>query len=147
MRNQRGGASLLGIVLSMVILGVGVWLVLKATGVGGGGEAGEESEIDQAVVAAAQVELGQVKRGLEMVRTLTAERAYPVTAAIASLRDLRRVMPATMVLADSASLHFDFSSYERLSDDRYLLRVSVRNAARTLLELSPDFGPRRVPSP
>jgi len=129
MRNERGAASLVGILLTMVILAFGAWFLLKNTGMLGGGGEGEESEIDQATVAAVQIELGQVKRGLEMVRTLSPERAYPATAAINSLHDLRRAMPATMVLADSASLHFDFSSYASAASDRYLLRVKVRNRA------------------
>ncbi len=143
MRSERGAASIVGLLLSLVVVAFGVWFLLKSSGMLGGAGEGKESEIDQAAVAAAQIELQQVRQGLEMARTFGTERAFPATAAINSLRDLRRAVPAALTLPDSAALHFDFSSYASTESDQYLLRVKVRNRAGTILEVSQAFGPRR----
>ena len=144
MRRERGAASIVGLLLTLAVIALGVWFLLKSSGMlGGGAGEGEESEIDQAAVAVAQVELQQVRQGLEMARTLSSERAYPASAAINSLRDLRLAVPAALTLPDSAALHFDFESYASAASDQFLLRVKVRNRAGTILEVSQAFGARR----
>ena len=141
---ERGAASLLGVVLTMLILVVAAWFMMKNTGFlgSGGGEENEPTPIDQAQTAAVMLELRTVKQGLELYRTADPDRSYPGSAMITSIETLREALPGIFRLPDELS--FDFVSYVRPVEDEFNLRVRAHDTMRSLYEVGSGFGPRRV---
>ena len=119
MRGEKGAASMLGMVLTMVILIVAAWFFMKNSGfLGGGGEDGELTPIDQAEGVAVLMELRTVKQSLELYRNSDLDREYPASGAITDLQTLKDVLPNVFPLPEELS--FDFMSYLSRSADEYL---------------------------
>ncbi|MFC1500057.1 hypothetical protein ACFL6T_03445 [Candidatus Zixiibacteriota bacterium] len=143
MQGERGAASMLGMVLTMVILVLAAWFFMKNTGfLGGGGEDGEQTPIDQAETVSVLMELRTVKQGMELYRISSTDRAYPGASEIRSLENLQEVLPDVFPLPEELS--FDFISYARLSEDEYVMKVRAHDTMRTLYEVGSGFGPRKV---
>jgi len=142
MRSEAGAASLIGMVLSLVVVLVAAFIMLQSRGLLGsrGGEEGP-TPIDQALMVSAITELRLVKQGLEMYRSLSSSGGYPASSEINSLEELRAVLPTYLALSDSVS--FTFDSYISTASDQFLLKVHANDTGRTVLEVSSDFGPRR----
>jgi hypothetical protein len=144
MRGERGAASLLGVVLTLLILVMAAWFFMKNTGFigSGSGEEEEQTPIDQAVAAAVLMELRTVKQGLELYRTSSTERVYPASSAINDLETLQEVLPDVFPLPEELS--FDFVSYVSTAEDEFLLKVRARDSLRTMYEVGSGFGPRKA---
>ena len=142
MRSEAGAASLIGMVLSLVVVLVAAFIMLQSRGLLGG-KGGEEgpTPIDQALMVSAITELRLVKQGLEMYRSLSSSGGYPASSEINSIEELRAVLPTYLALSDSVS--FTFDSYISMAPDQFLLKVNANDTGRTVLEVSSDFGPRR----
>ena len=142
MRGERGAASMLGVILTMVILVLAAWFMMKNMGfLGGGREEGEQTPIDQAETVSVLMELRTVKQSLELYRTSSTEREYPHSAAIHDLESLRNVLPKVFPLPEELS--FDFMSYVSRSADDYLLKVRAHDSVQTVFEVGSGFGPRK----
>ncbi len=143
MRGERGAASMLGMVLTMVILVLAAWFLMKNTGfLRGGGEEGEQTPIDQAETVSVLMELRTVKQSMELYRTSNLNREYPASAAIVDLQTLKDALPDVFPLPDELS--FDFVSYISTSGDEYLLKVRAHDSVQTMYEVGSGFGPRKV---
>ena len=70
MRGEKGAASMLGVILTMVILVLAAWFLMKNTGFlgGGGGEEAELTPIDQA-----EAVLDAYRPGCDMEAVVTQE--------------------------------------------------------------------------
>ena len=144
MRGERGAASMLGMILTMVILVLAAWFLMKSTGFlgGGEGEGAEQNPIDQAEAVAVLMELRTVKQGMELYRTSDMGRAYPGVSAVTSLETLKEVLPDVFPLPEELS--FDFVSYMRPIEDEFILKVRAHDTMRTMYEVGSGFGPRKV---
>lgn len=142
MRGERGAASMLGMILTMVILMLAAWFFMKNSGfLGDGREEGEQTPIDQAQTVSVIMELRTVKQSLELYRTSSTEGEYPQSATIHDLESLRNVLPKVFPLPEELS--FDFMSYVSRSADEYLLKVRAHDSVQTVFEVGSGFGPRK----
>ncbi len=143
MRGEKGAASMLGMILTMVILVLAAWFFMKNTGfLGGGGEEAEQTPIDQAETVSVLMELRTVKQSLELYRTSNVDGEYPASAEITDLQTLKDVLPKVFPLPEELS--FDFVSYLSRSADEYLLKVRAHDSVQTMFEVGSGFGPRKV---
>ena len=142
MRGERGAASMLGMVLTMVILVLAAWFFMKNSGFLGGGEEGEQTPIDQAETVSVIMELRTIRQSLELYRNSSPELEYPGSSAIHDLESLRSVLPKVFPLPEELS--FDFSSYVSRAADEYLLKVRAHDSVQTMFEVGSGFGPRKV---
>ena len=142
MRGERGAASMLGVILTMLILVLAAWFMMKNMGfLGDGREEGEQTPIDQAQTVSVIMELRTVKQSLELYRTSSTEREYPQSTAIHDLESLRNILPKVFRLPEELS--FDFMSYVSRSADEYLLKVRAHDSVQTVFEVGSGFGPRK----
>lgn|GEM_PF-2748105 len=143
MRREAGAVGLVGILLALVVIALAAYLMFQSGGLlGGGGKEKGPTPIDQARVTSAIAELRMVKQGLQMYRTMSGSGSYPASDEISSFQSLRAVISSYAALPDSVS--FTFSSYTSTAPDNFLLKVYANDTARTGLEVSSSFVPRRV---
>ncbi len=140
--DQRGVASILGMILTLVVILGLAYLVLRNTGMtGGSGETTGPNPMDQARIAAAMTEVRSVRTGLVAYRTMRGP-GFPGTADITSMDDLRNVLADFLPLQPEPA--FEFSSYTSAYADTFVLTVRARDGAGTLLFITPSVGPKRV---
>ena len=141
--NQRGGASLVGMLLATVGVLLLIYLFTQSRGLfrGGEEEAGPDP-MDQARIATAIAELHSVKTGLVMYNRTG---RFPRTSEVNSVDDLRSM------LADLAPLQpepaFTFESYVSAHPDTFVLITRAMDRARTAMVLTPTVGPRITEMP
>lgn len=138
---ERGVGGILGLVLGLAAVLVLALLLMQARGLLGlGGKKEKPSPVDQAQVAAAQVELRSVRQALGAY--YGEEGRYPATAEINSLDDLRTVLVGRLFLPEEPA--WTFVSYASPSPDRYLMTVRAHDGARTVLGFSETKAPEVI---
>jgi hypothetical protein len=136
--NERGGVSLIGMLLAMLGVLLLVYLITQSRGLfGRGGEEGGPDPMDQARIATAIAELSSVKTGLVLYNR---NGRFPSTSEINTLEDLRqRLADLTPLQPEPA---FTFESYTSAHPDTFVLITRAMDSAHTPLLLTPTVGPR-----
>lgn len=139
MRNEKGAASFVGVLLALLVICLATYILLETQGILIKGEGKEQTPIEQAQLVAMHTDMRLVKQGLELYRTTNPEHSYPPTSQVNSLYDLRRLLPVAFSLRDSVT--FDFVEYAGTEDD-WTLRVRFHDSIGTMYEVGSKFSTR-----
>ena len=140
MSNEKGAASFVGILLSLLVVCLVTYILLETQGLLTKGEGKEEqSPIEQALLVSMHLELRMLKQGLELYRTTNPEHCYPLTSQVNSFYDLRKVLPVAFSLPDSVA--YSFVEYTG-TEDEWTLRIRAHDSIGTMYEVGARFSTR-----
>ena len=137
--HERGSAGILSMVIALVVVGLAIYLFTRS---GTGPAEQAASAVDEARIVEVQQQLRLIKQGLELARSASQAPAYPRTAEINSLQELREALGSYASIPDPAP--FTFGSYASDAPDAFRLEVAVRGTPDVRLEVGSDLPPRRL---